>query len=242
MQPELIVLAPDNIEATAATQIRTQINETVVNLYTKDMEHGAVFPPLDVFAENNSERYILADGFHRLHAYLNVEATEVPCHVHKGGLHDALVFALGANETHGLRRTNADKRLAVKIALKDPTISQLTLREIADICRVSHTTVATIRNEEQLRQETEDLGPEDHNPNGEKPSEADESDRKVTREATQEEVETRELLQAFGLIKNLPYSGSDALARVQVTADLIADAEYVGAWTTDLVINYRRSS
>lgn len=240
MRPELIHLSPDNIEATAATQIRTRIHEEVVKIYTRDMEDGAIFPPVDVFAEEGSERYILADGFHRHRAYVNVEADEIPCHLHQGSLHDALVFALGANETHGLRRSNADKRLAVKMALKDPEISQLSLREIADICRVSHTTVATIRNELNLEDEADNPDPSDHNPDGEKPTEPDEDDLAVTNQATQAEVETRELQQACDLVKALPYSGQDALERLNITQDLIADLEYMSAWATDAVITYRR--
>jgi uncharacterized ParB-like nuclease family protein len=240
MRPELIHLSPDNIEATAATQIRTKIHEDVVKIYTKDMEEGAIFPPIDVFAEEGSQRYVLADGFHRHRAYVNVGADEVPCHLRRGSLHDALIFALGANETHGLRRSNADKRLAVKMALKDPEISQMSLREIADICRVSHTTVATIRNELHLEDEAENPDPSDHNPDGEAPTDADESDKAVTKEATQVEVETREVQQACDLIKALPYSGQDALERLEITQDLIADLEYVSAWCTDAIIIYRR--
>lgn len=238
MRPELIMIAPENIEATAATQVRTRIHEEVVNLYTRDMEHGQPFPPVDVFAEEGSQRYILADGFHRHRAYINVGADEIPCHLYRGGMREALIHALGANETHGLRRSNADKRLAVKIALKDPYISQMSLREIADICRVSHTTVATIRNE--LTMQDEDIDPSDHNPDGEVPSDADEDDKAVKREATQAEVETRELQQACDLVKNLPYSGEDALDRLEITQDLIADLEYVGAWTADAVLHYHR--
>jgi len=240
MRPELIMLAPDNIEATAATQIRTKIHEDVVKIYTRDMEDGAIFPPIDVFAEEGSERYILADGFHRHRAYVNTGAEEVPCHLRRGSLHDALIFALGANETHGLRRSNADKRLAVKMALKDPQISQMSLREIADICRVSHTTVATIRNELHLEDEADNPDPSDHNPDGERPEDAADDDKAVTREATQAEVETRELQQACNTIKALPYSGADALERIEVTPDLIADLEYISTWATDAVITYRR--
>lgn len=234
MPHELIFLSPDNIEATAATQIRTKIHTDVVNLYTKNMEDGAIFPPLDVFAENGSERFVLADGFHRHRAYVNIGADEVPCNRHEGSLHDALVWALGANETHGFRRSNADKRLAVKIALKDPQISQLSLREIADICRVSHTTVSTIRNELSLESKTEDLDAESHNPNGETPTEADEGDRAVTKGATQAEVEVREIQQACDLIKALPYSGEDAVERLELSQGLISDLEYVIAWATEL--------
>lgn len=239
MKPELIFLAPDNIEATAATQIRTKIHEDVVKIYTKDMEDGAIFPPLDVFAEEGSERYILADGFHRHRAYVNVDAEDIQCHLHVGGLHDALIFALGANETHGLRRSNADKRLAVKMALKDPQISQLTLREIGDICRVSHTTVATLRNEMQLADDMEDPDSTENNPDGEVPADADEDDLAVKHEATQIEVETREVQEACKAFKALPYPGNESLQKLELTKDLVADLEYTSTWCAHAVIAWR---
>jgi uncharacterized ParB-like nuclease family protein len=239
MMPDLVFLSPDNIEATSATQIRTKIHSDVVNIYTKDMEDGAIFPPLDVFAEKGSERYILADGFHRHRAYINTETEEIQCHLHEGGLQEALVFALGANEQHGLRRSSADKRLAVKKALKDPAISQLTLREIADICRVSHTTVAKLRNEMQLEDQADDPDPSDHNPDGETPEDATEEDKAVQKEATQSEVETREVQQACDLIKALPYPGQDSIVKLELTDELVADLEYLSTWAAHAVIEYR---
>lgn len=237
--PELVFLAPDNIEATSATQIRTKIHPDVVKIYTKDMEDGAIFPPLDVFAEKGSERYILADGFHRHRAYINTNSEEIQCHLHEGGLHEALIFALGANEQHGLRRSNADKRLAVKKALKDPEISQMSLREIADICRVSHTTVATLRNELQMEDEAEEPDSSDHNPDNETPEDATEEDKAVTHEATQSEVETREVRQACDLIKALPYPGADAIVKLELDDELVADLEYLSTWAAHAVIEYR---
>ena len=101
-------LAIDNIEATAATQVRVRLDRHTIEEYQEALENGAEMPPLLVFREANSERYILADGFHRLYAMVNLGWDKVVCEVRYGRMVDALREALGANQAHGLRRTNAD--------------------------------------------------------------------------------------------------------------------------------------
>lgn len=232
----IIYLAPDNIEATAATQIRTRIHEDIVKLYTEEMKAGSPFPALEVFAEPGSKRYILADGFHRHRAYVNVGADKIPCKLNEGGMLEALIHALGANDTHGFRRTNADKQLAVRMALKDPTIGQMSLREIGAICKVSHGTVANIRNRMQLDDSRrKDPDPSDHNPNGKKPTDADEGDQRIRRPATQAEVETREVAEALAAIKALPYHGDWAANKLNVTPDMVKDMQFVRDWLTDAI-------
>jgi hypothetical protein len=54
---------------------------------------------------------------------------------------------VGANETPGLRRTNADRRQAVTLMLKDPEWSAWANTEVARQCNVSEFLVRTIRSE-----------------------------------------------------------------------------------------------
>jgi ParB-like chromosome segregation protein Spo0J len=105
-------------------------------------------PPLEVFSDGIN--YYLVDGFHRYFANKQVGNTEVEVNIHKGTLRDAQEFALGVNDKHGLKRTNADKRKAVSIALADLEWSLLTNREIGKICRVSHTFVNAIKERLEL--------------------------------------------------------------------------------------------
>lgn len=56
---------------------------------------------------------------------------------------DAVLAAAGANKTHGLRRTNADKRRAVEMALS--VAGGRSDHWIAERCGVSPTTVGTVR-------------------------------------------------------------------------------------------------
>jgi ParB-like chromosome segregation protein Spo0J len=85
------------------------------------MRDGAQFPPLVVL--HDGEAYWLAEGFHRFNAAREAELETIACEVRSGSLRDAILHSAGANATHGLRRTNADKRRAVSILLEDPLVA-----------------------------------------------------------------------------------------------------------------------
>jgi len=231
----------DAIEATAATQVRVRIDRKMVEQYTEDFQNGAAFPPLVCFREKNSDRIILADGFHRQRAAINAGREEIGCFIYEGGTHDALIFALGSNAEHGFRRTNADKRHAVEMALKDPELSQLRSQEIADICRVAKRTVNRMINE-QLADGTESQDENDSQDNSDKVKEHDGSDvRDSGKKLTQAEVETAEVREALKQIMCLPYAGEDAIERLVLDPELVADCEYVSTWLSSLVIVYRNN-
>ena len=216
-------MAIDAIEATQATQVRTTLNKDIIDQYQSDLEGGAVFPAVVVFAEEGSARHILADGFHRLLAHVNAGLEMIEVEVHKGGMHEALIYALSANRAHGLRRTNADKINAVKLALKDPTISQHTQQEIADICGVSRKTV-----QRTAHKDVPDPGQDGEN--GQKPETNKPENNRPTKPApTQDEIERGEVRQALALIKALPYPGEDA-GKLVFDGDDIEDLEYVSKW------------
>ena len=70
------------------------------------------------------------------------------CDCDGDGCFDGLVLhAVSANATHGLRRTNADKRRAVMALLYDDEWAQWSDREIARRCAVDGKTVARLRAE-----------------------------------------------------------------------------------------------
>jgi len=232
-----VVLSCDNIEATAATQVRVQLDKTAIEQYQADIEAGADMPNLIVFAEKGSERFILADGFHRLIANINAGMPGVGCDVHEGGMHEALIYALGANGGHGLRRTNADKVNAVEIALKDPELSQLTQQEIADICRVTRNTVGRLSQRLTLA-DAEKTEPAGDNPEG-KPEANKPGNNRPTKEApTQEAVEREELRAALKAIRAFPYTGRDA-TKLHLDSNDKADLEYVSGWTAQAALELR---
>lgn len=234
-KPKIITLATDNILASAATQVRKKLDKDTIDQYTEALGNGAQFPPMVVFAEHESDRYILADGFHRHHAYVNAEIGIVEVEVHEGGLHEALLWALGANDEHGLRRTNADKRNSVEMALKDPEISTLQIIQIADVCRVTERTVRNIRDNLDLN-----IGKRKKSNKKGKGQDPDPEDVRPTRPApTQAEAERDELRAALSAIKAFPYGGEDAV-KLDLNKDDTADLEYAAAWCSHAVLMLRR--
>jgi hypothetical protein len=117
-----------------------------VNEYAEAWLSDAPFPPVDVFCDVHGEHY-LADGFHRFLAAKRVHKTTIPCRVYHGTCRDAFLFACSANQTHGLRRTNADKRHMIARFLGDAEWVKWTDSRIAEQCGVSHTFVTTVRRE-----------------------------------------------------------------------------------------------
>ncbi|MEX2673389.1 MAG: hypothetical protein WD294_14915 [Phycisphaeraceae bacterium] len=63
---------------------------------------------------------------------------------------DAILYSVGANADHGLRRTNADKRASVETLLADDEWAKWSDREIAKRCAVHHDTVNRLRKETSL--------------------------------------------------------------------------------------------
>ena len=135
------------------TQPRTKIDLAIVDEYAEAMKTGAKFPPLDVFKID--KRYIIVDGYHRHRAAENAKIKEFLCHVHEGGMRDAILFAAGANATHGLRRTNEDKHRAVERLLSDKEWSTWSDNEIAKRCSVSNELVAKLREAHYPQKDSE---------------------------------------------------------------------------------------
>lgn len=132
------------IRTEGGTQTRAGIDEVVVTEYVEAMEAGDMFPPLTVFHDGTA--YWLGDGFHRYHAHAKLEALEVEADVRQGSRRDAVLYSVGANATHGLRRTNEDKRRAVTVLLEDEEWVQWSNNEIAKRAGVSHTFVNRLRS------------------------------------------------------------------------------------------------
>jgi hypothetical protein len=149
-------IAVEHIHIDPNAQMRITTSETVVADYSEALSDGAKFPPIVVFFDG--KKYWLADGFHRHAAHVKLGLETILANVCDGGQRDAIHYSLGANETHGLRRTRADKRRAVSTALADPEWVKLSDRDVAKMCGVSHTLVSQVRSGPvvlQMRAQTE---------------------------------------------------------------------------------------
>jgi FtsZ-binding cell division protein ZapB len=136
-----------NIVLDAGTQIRVSIDEERVQHYHELLEDDTEFPPVDVFFDG--VRYILADGFHRIYAFMRSNRQYIDATIHLGTARDAFLFALKANSKHGLPRSIPDRRNAVNMALDDPILSKESARTIAKATDTSHTFVSNIIKERQ---------------------------------------------------------------------------------------------
>lgn len=117
------------------TQSRVEMSQDVIEEYATILRDGADLKPVVVFFDGID--FWLADGFHRYHAHVQVEAPEILGHIHTGTRRDAVLYSVGANGSHGLRRTKEDKRKAVETMLADPEWALWTQERIAKECVVS---------------------------------------------------------------------------------------------------------
>lgn len=132
------------IRTDGGTQPRAEIDMVTVAEYAEDMTREAQFPPVVVFFDGSA--YWLADGFHRYHAALSLGLATLDADVRRGTLAEAQWYSYSVNQSHGLRRTNEDKRRAVEAALQHPYAASKSLRDIANHCGVHWTTVENYRN------------------------------------------------------------------------------------------------
>jgi hypothetical protein len=127
----------------AGTQIRALLDDDTVAEYAAAMKEGAQFPPAMVF--HDGSQYLLADGFHRVAAAVRNGFKDFAFEVRTGSKSETLKYALSANAQHGLKRTNADKRRSVELALMEwPHLADA---ELARICAVGNKFVGDIRRE-----------------------------------------------------------------------------------------------
>jgi hypothetical protein len=120
------------------------VSNTVLNDYSLNIGEWIHRVPVTVYRDP-SGACVLADGFHRVAAAKLAGLQSIHCTVLVGGYREALLFACGANATHGARRTAADKRRAVETMLHDAEWCQWSNRRIAEQIGVDHKTVGTIR-------------------------------------------------------------------------------------------------
>jgi transposase-like protein len=135
----------DELTLSKAYQPRSGLDEETIEEYAAEMKDGT-FPPVEVVAVD--DKMFVVDGFHRVEAARDAKIKEIKAIVRKGSKHLAQWMAACSNRKHGLRRTNADKRRAVKMAIQAAPAASL--REIADHCGVSHEMVRSVKNPSEV--------------------------------------------------------------------------------------------
>ncbi len=132
----------EKIRTDGGVQSRERISDEYVDELAELIKAGKKLPPVDVY--NDGTDIWMSDGFHRIHAHVKANKRTIRCDVKKGTKTDAMWASCAANQNHGLRRTNADKRYAVEMALK--INYRKSDRAIADHVGVSDTFVSGLRS------------------------------------------------------------------------------------------------
>ena len=134
-------ISMSSIVLDAGTQMRETINDEAIADYQRSLK---ALPAISVW-EIGHEHYAIVDGFHRYYANQRAGAETIRAIVIGAGtILQAQWLACGVNAEHGIRRTNADKRLQIIAAVRlEPTASN---RAIALHCRVDHKTVSAVRS------------------------------------------------------------------------------------------------
>ena len=143
----------DRIRIDGNTQSRAEINVELVSHYQELIEAGANMNEVIVFWDGKD--HWLADGFHRLHATRSTGKTSIFCMVYQGTRLDAVKYAASANYSNGAYRTARDKSAAVKMVLAEETFKNLSVRIIAEMCKVSKSLVAQVAQNTQAHVSTD---------------------------------------------------------------------------------------
>lgn len=136
----------DRLVADARYQQRASEDSTAIKELVNAYKDGEYIPAIEVV--NTGEKYIIIDGFHRYAAAAEAGLDYIECAITEGTEREAFTLSLGANANNkALKRTNADKRKAVMTALQDEYLKKFSARQLALICKVSHSYVNSISNE-----------------------------------------------------------------------------------------------
>lgn len=138
-------------------QPRESISTQVIGDYADAMSEGKDFPAIVVYKDPETGTLIAADGWHRVSAARQAGLATIKAEIRQGTKRDAILFSVSANATHGLRRTDADKRRAVLRLLNDAEWGKWSASVIAEQAGVTQPFVSGLRRqlEEQTGQKQE---------------------------------------------------------------------------------------
>lgn len=127
-----------------AEMVRSKFYKEESQDYADKMQMGEDFPPAHALQDGNGKLWVW-DGRHTIVARELAGFEDVDCEVEAGTRKDAIRLAIGANAKHGIHRSRPDKFAAVKTALTEAGMGDLTDRSVAEACNVSHPFVGEVR-------------------------------------------------------------------------------------------------
>lgn len=131
------------VRVDGGTQVRVKIDESTVTEYAQMMLNGVVFDPIVVF---NDGRYLwLADGFHRFHAAVKNDCTQIDATVKMGTQDEAKLYAFAANGHRGMSLLPEDIKKIVLEMETHPLTKHWTVKQIANHIGKSEATVYRLK-------------------------------------------------------------------------------------------------
>lgn len=151
MQIETIKIPIEDVVLDERCQARADVDHDAVNEYAEAYKTGKTLPPPEVFRV--SGKLYAVDGYHRIPAAFKagIDFLRVAV-VGDGTIDDAIWYATGVNQAHGVRRTNADKRRAVRMALNSPIGQEQSTAALAEHLGVSRPFVSKLREDWEAAQ------------------------------------------------------------------------------------------
>jgi hypothetical protein len=129
-------------------QVRPDITRDYRALYEDDRDLGPPVVVEEIDAQGKpTGRLLLADGYHRYQALLELGRTEVLCRIYKGDVFTAILLAARENGGRGLQFSLNDRRKVVRQILLELAKRGITWPDtrIADWIKLDRATVARIR-------------------------------------------------------------------------------------------------
>lgn len=139
-------VAIDDLVIDQRLQARVGLDADAVEEYAAAYSNKHKLPPIETF-DVEGTLYVV-DGFHRVPAAVEAGETFIRVEVAgEGSLDDAIWHAMAVNQGHGVRRTNEDKRRAVRLAVQSAIGREQSSRVIAEHLGVSDMLVGKVRKD-----------------------------------------------------------------------------------------------
>lgn len=143
------IISLDEIDIAHSPVVRAEFRPEVADEYAEQYLDKKNKMPLPVLFKDPTMKepyvYLIGDGLHRIRAMQKVGLKLHMFEIMEGSRAECVKYALGSNIGHGIRRTNADKRHCVTLALQE--FRGVSNGVIADYCAVGVDLVADVLKE-----------------------------------------------------------------------------------------------
>lgn len=143
------IISLADIAVDESPKVRAEYRHEIAEEYAEQYRLKRHNMPMPVLFQDATMKepfcYLIGDGLHRINAMKMAGLKEAVFEIMLGTKQECLRYALQSNVGHGIRRTNADKRHCVALALQE--FNGLSLGVIADCCAVAKSFVWEVQQE-----------------------------------------------------------------------------------------------